>query len=177
MAFFCNEFEDAVVASIIRKWRLAGGRKLGRTILQKLTYFVKAKGVPVSFDFELYHYGPFSQELSERVDWLQIDSIIEDKGQSNESNYALGPRADEVIISYSDKLQSIDFQIDQVINSFFQKTPKDMELLATVHFVQQSGGPNKDISRTIREVRRIKGNKFSEDEIRVADKYLNSEGF
>lgn len=152
MTIFGFDIEDAAIVSTIKKWHSAGRGKLGRTILQKLIYFVKSKGVPLSFDYELYHYGPFCQELSERVDWLQVDNVIDDKGSGNESNYVPGSRADEVTENHLDVQNEI--LIDQVVNSFLQKTPRDMELLATVHFVKKSGGLNKDISRTLREVRR-----------------------
>jgi SOS response regulatory protein OraA/RecX len=52
-----------------------------------------------------------------------------------------------------------------------------MELLSTTHFVQNAAMVENTKSRTIREVRRVKGDKFSEEEIEEAIKYLKEHGF
>lgn len=46
--------------------------------MQKVCYFLKAKGVPLDYAFEMYHYGPYSQELYFRLEELVADGIIED---------------------------------------------------------------------------------------------------
>ena len=48
-------------ADIVRD---AGGRLVGRTRLQKLTYFLELAGLGEGFVFEYRHYGPYSEELA-----------------------------------------------------------------------------------------------------------------
>lgn len=52
---------DQRVAGIIRT---AGGRIVGRTRLQKITYLLQLVGYDSKFPFEYYHYGPYSEDLA-----------------------------------------------------------------------------------------------------------------
>jgi uncharacterized protein YwgA len=49
------------VAEIIRD---AGGRIVGRTRLQKVSYLLDVAGLGEGFAFEYRHYGPYSEELT-----------------------------------------------------------------------------------------------------------------
>lgn len=169
-------FGGAVIALMIKKWRSLGGGKLGRTLLQKLAYFAKAKGIGISLSYELHRFGPFSQELSERLDWLQIYGVIVDVGQGSGSDYGPGPVIDELLESYRDRLAASERLIEEVIQQFMGQSGSMMELLSTTHFVQRSGGSERggDLRRTIREVRMAKGSKFSEEEISAAVDFLRS---
>lgn len=42
----------------------AGGKIVGRTRLQKLTYFFELAGIGEGFTFEYRHYGPYSESLA-----------------------------------------------------------------------------------------------------------------
>jgi uncharacterized protein YwgA len=43
---------------------LNGGKLIGKTRFQKTIYFLEEAGRGFGFDFEYYHYGPYSEELS-----------------------------------------------------------------------------------------------------------------
>jgi uncharacterized protein YwgA len=90
--FFADKIADALLAYLIKSFNEAGDRTLGRTILQKLCYFAKASGVPLPFRFEIYHYGPFSQEIFYRTEDLLLDGVIEDRSSDRgRSNFVSGP--------------------------------------------------------------------------------------
>src|SRR5580704_10076574 len=72
--FFSDKVADALVAYLIKSDKSVSSKTLGRTILQKLCYFAEASGVPLPFRFEIYHYGPFSQEIFDRAESLLLDS-------------------------------------------------------------------------------------------------------
>src|SRR2546427_2089202 len=104
--FFSGRVADALVACLIRKYKNVSSRTLGRTILQKLCYFAKASGVPLPFRFEIYHYGPFSQEIFDRTENLLLDGVIEDKSSdAGQSNYVLGPNVDLFLNCFSDAIK------------------------------------------------------------------------
>lgn len=42
----------------------AGGKVVGRTRMQKITYLAQLAGFPAEFAFEYRHYGPFSEDLA-----------------------------------------------------------------------------------------------------------------
>lgn len=169
------DWEDAVISCLIADWTSKSDKSLGRTILQKLIYFAKAKGVPMMLNYEIYHYGPYCQELSERVDYLQVGNIIDDKGSDNQSNYKPSSEANKLLEMYGAELQESRPMISHIVDSFIDKSPHEMELFATTHFVEQ-GGEN-DITRIVREVQRIKGRKFSQQEIEQAVSELHAKGY
>lgn len=77
--YLCDSAEDALVAYTIKKWTEASQIPLGRTIIQKICYFLKSVGVPFNFTYELYNYGPFSFELYDKMDELIADEVIIDE--------------------------------------------------------------------------------------------------
>ncbi len=63
--------------------------------------------------------------------------------------------------------------IENVIGELAGRSPKEMELLASVSFVYGTAmREDDDDKRTIREIRRIKGNKFDPQEIEDAIAYM-----
>jgi uncharacterized protein YwgA len=51
------------VAAIVALVQNAQAR-LGKTQVQKLVYFAQDCGIPLEYKYEIYHYGPYSFELS-----------------------------------------------------------------------------------------------------------------
>ena len=61
---------------VIRILNDCGGKIIGRVRLQKLTYLTTCIDDDVDFDFDYYHYGPYSDDLTEEIDDAIIDKII-----------------------------------------------------------------------------------------------------
>lgn len=58
---YSNDLRSAFLAAIVRSFSEAHPKgQLGRTAMQKITYFVKVVGVPLPFRFGIYTYGPYS---------------------------------------------------------------------------------------------------------------------
>ncbi|HHY38389.1 MAG TPA: hypothetical protein GX507_05615 [Clostridia bacterium] len=176
---FDYHFEDALVAYVAQQWRSTS--QLGRTVMQKICYFLKAKGIPMDYAFEMYHYGPYSQELYFRMDELVADGILEDhSGTPNKSVYMPGDRAAELVDNYSQQLVQYDRDINQVLNLLRDLGPADLELLATIHYFQTSYGkfykrqPTKEF--VIDKVVETKKNKFGRDKISCAYDALRKAG-
>ena len=80
-------------------------KQISKTIIQKLFYLLSRKDV-VDFNYSLYHYGPYSSEVSnelnfaEEIDFILIDWIPE-KG------YFISPGP---MYSSKQKLQNIEKQ-------------------------------------------------------------------
>lgn len=63
------------VRSIIRD---AGGRIVGRTKLQKVSFFLESAGLGEGFQFKYKHYGPFSEELAAATeDAVALKNVLE----------------------------------------------------------------------------------------------------
>jgi uncharacterized protein YwgA len=72
-----DTFED--IASIVRD---AGGRIVGRTKLQKITYILQEAGLVDGFDFEYYHYGPYSEQLASTAKNAVLLGVISEREQA-----------------------------------------------------------------------------------------------
>jgi len=167
-------FEDALITYVVKKWD--SKIELGRTVMQKLCYFLKAKGVPINYSFEMYHYGPYSQELYFRLDELKTYGIIKDVSEtSNRSVYAPGDKDSKVLDKYSELLKKYESDIDSILNLFDDFRPADLELLATIHYFKTSytkfHKKNVDVDKkfVISKVKEAKNNKF--DDLLISKAY------
>lgn len=185
----CNKLDDAIVAYMVKKWNELSDIPLGRTIIQKLCYFIKSKGVPIDYDFDMYHYGPYSQNLYYRMDDMTADSIVKDENainilnsnvKSSKSKYIPGDNVEKLLSKYSDDLSKFTSAIDKVIDVFYEFDPTGLELLSTIHFFQTtlSDFYNKPANKdeVIMKVKKAKCEKFKDDSISKAYDALQDAG-
>ena len=164
----CSAFTAATVSSFHRQFHSG---YLGRTALQKLVYFAKTIGVPVPCSFEIYNYGPYSEEITKSVNRLLADDVIEDcsSNASKYSSYVPGPNAGDFPPTIAAYVGQFTAQIDVVVGALGQSSPTTLELVATLHFVNarlkgiQGRKPGRDAVEA--DFRRIKGSKFTPSEI------------
>lgn len=161
--------EDALILNVLQKWREKFGDDdpiVGRTKLQKVFYFLKAVGAKVNYNYDIYIYGPYSADLTKRINYLVMNSQIKERACGRGYNYDLG-EVDDLLMENGD-----DEHIEKTLNLLGEKTPDELELYSTVHFVKYSGGKNRDYEKTIKEVEILKGNKFDATEIKDAIKFV-----
>lgn len=109
----------------------SGGQVVGRTRLQKITYFLSVAGFEDSFEFAYKHYGPFSEELATAASLAKIFGEL----QEIEKPASWGG-------TYS--IFSTHIQIEHAIKSDFAKQAANaeaipLELAATAVFLAQDG--------------------------------------
>ena len=144
---------------------------LGRTALQKLVYFSKALGVPVPCSFEIYNYGPYSEDITKAVNRLLGDEAIEDAapGWARYSSYKPGPSSDDFSAYLSASVAPYRPVIDSVVSVLGKLNPTTLELVATLHFINArlrgfrgSAPRKKDV---VQDFKQVKGEKFTEEDI------------
>jgi|ERR1700722_2507141 len=173
----CSAFTTAVVRSF-QKQQLSG--YLGRTALQKLVYFSKAIGVPIPCSFEIYNFGPYSEDISTSVSKLLADEAIEDASllPAKYSSYKLGPSSEAFSPTLMKIVDTHMHAIDAVVSALGSSNPATLELVATLHFVnaEMKGILGKRPSRAEVEKRfkSIKGEKFSASQIQTWYGWLDS---
>ena len=177
----CERLDDAVVAYIVNKWSQTSKEPLGRIIIQKVCYFLKSKGIPLDYSFDMYHYGPYSQDLHFRMDDLVADGIVNDKStKAAKSNYMPGKNNSQMINMFSEELTDIKESIDSVIDMLSEFDTSTLELLSTVHYFQTSytnfygREPHKDY--VMGKVKEAKKEKFSDVVISAAYDALKKAG-
>lgn len=88
---FSNNLLAAYLTEFVRSFQAQYPNGfLGRTAMQKLVYFGKSTGVPVPCSYEIYNYGPYSDQVTFKTDGLLADEILTDTSSSSKySNYRL----------------------------------------------------------------------------------------
>jgi uncharacterized protein YwgA len=132
-------FAHAAVAYLVKRYSEVGDNKLGRTILQKLCYFSKASGVPLPFRFDMYHYGPFCQEIFDVTDNLIVDDVVRDTAEAQaRSYYAPGPNCTRLLDRAKRQLHTHQRALDEVVETFSGLDVSQMELVSTIHYFHNS---------------------------------------
>ena len=126
--------EDLRAKSIVALVTNARTRPLGKTQVQKLVYFLQEVGVPLKYTYEIYHYGPYSFELSAEIG--SLDSLGVLKVESEPSGYgfdiSLGKFAER--FTFDSKYRR---KLDLVLDRFGVKTAAQLEVMSTIHFVNR----------------------------------------
>ena len=164
----CNDRDDALLAYLIKTWSESNKKGMGRTLVQKVCYFLKARGTPLRFKFEIHHYGPYSEELFFEMDKLEADEIVLDLSPDDgRSEYVPGPSSDVLIKSFSEDVGTHSSAIHDVVGLFTGAKPAVMELLSTVHY-QYMYALRRDNripadGQVVELVTRVKKDKFGEE--------------
>jgi len=169
---FSNNLRGAYLAEFVRAFQKHYPNGfLGRTAIQKLTYFARATGVPVPCSFEIYNYGPYSDQVTFAVDGLLADQVLMDTStnSSKYSNYRLAVEKPVFPQELQRKVGPHKAQIECVVKNLGHFRPAQLELIATLHFVHHrlasTHGKKPAQSAVIAEFLGIKGDKFDKDEV------------
>ena len=178
---YSKDLRSAFLAAIVQSFANAHpGRELGRTAMQKLTYFTKAVGVPVPCSFGIYTYGPYSDQVTFAVASLLADDVIEDKCRTPErSNYRPGPHSQELISEFEDYVRAYQDKINLVVDVLGKLRPNQLELVSTLHFLasrQKQLYKSFSEDSVVSEFKSIKGNKFRERDVRACYESLARTG-
>ena len=162
---------EALVAYVVKSFNDRTSNYLGRTAIQKICYFAQVLGVPMRLDFQIHHYGPFSETLWHMVDDFVVEEILRDRSTDPEkySNYGSGPRVKEVIAEHADIVKKHASTIDTVVEALKDLSPDKLELLATVHYVARTlkttTGNTPRKAEVISKFKAFKGAKFDTSQI------------
>lgn len=103
----------------------------GRTRLQKLVYLLKTRyGIPFSFNFRPYYYGPYSDELSNLISFLNALNFTVERAEFLDLgiirfNYTLTERGKKY-------LENIEKKLDKETLKTIQKLKESITELSTV---------------------------------------------
>jgi uncharacterized protein len=148
-----NDLRVAAIVALVQNART----KLGKTQVQKLVYFAQDSGVPLNYKYEIYHYGPFSFELSH--DLGSLDSL----GVLNVASEPSGYGFDISTGRFAEKFKlepKYQKKVEKVIGQFGLNSAAQLEVKATIHFVhsvvKKKISPNKAKSQVVQKVLALK---------------------
>lgn len=157
------------------------GSTLGKTVLQKLVYFLQEwKNVPVGYNFDLYTYGPFSADLLGDLDYTQSLGAVNIEYIIN-GGYSISPslQNQEVQDRASDFLRKYETDIEEVVRLFGKCAAWQLELRATIHFAyqeMQTRGASFTDDDIVNTLHSVKPGKFTGEQIKQAINELRENG-
>lgn len=162
----------ASVAYLIEKKKVIHGKKA----FQKYMYFLDAVGVPTPLVFRMYHYGPYSSKLDYESDYLELVGAIKIEKNNDRYGYVIkaGHRVKEILDEEKQFIKIYKDKMDKIIDSL-PDDPRQLELWSTTHFVARTLQKYYDVfskSKVAMEVKKIKKDKFTEQEIKHAYEQL-----
>jgi uncharacterized protein YwgA len=121
---------DEKVVAIVRA---AGGSLTGRTRLQKTFYVLEMAGFLDGFDFEYRHYGPYSEDLSQAVQFARMAGALTEE----EKRAAWGGMYS--IFRATGPAPRIRAEMQQMIDVSIAANPIELELAATAVYLFREG--------------------------------------
>ncbi len=146
----------------------------GKTNIQKIVYFLQeAVGVPLLYPFRMHYYGPYSEGLDGDVSLLRAMGYIDVEPDPNGFGFHVRPVV-EVGMDWPEELERFKPNVVQAIDYLGQLSTSDIELYATLHFVNKLGSdlPKSEVLSTVKSLKP----KFPHETINAAYDKLERDG-
>ncbi|SEN46064.1 hypothetical protein SAMN05192533_113122 [Mesobacillus persicus] len=156
-------------AKIIHAIALSG-EVIGRKKLQKMIYIAKKMNFPFQERFQFHFYGPYSEELTLRVEELCnmgfLNEVKEKKGGYYQYRYTLTEEGEEFLGE-----NDVDMpQLGNCLTDINTQNARFLELVSTIlYFDNLPQGEVKDKVQTVK-----KSQKFTDEEFETAYQYIES---
>ncbi|WP_186575888.1 YwgA family protein [Aquibacillus kalidii] len=116
----------------LMKFFSASEEVVGRKKLQKMIYILKKCGVPYDEKYEFHFYGPYSEELTLRIEELCnlgfISEVKEDKSNYYQYRYGMTQQGEEFLNHSQVELPPIEDKIEKMK----EKSSRFLELVSTM---------------------------------------------
>lgn len=152
--------------------------QFGKTALQKMVFILQELfDVDCGYEYQFYTYGPFSSELLQDLDLVELYKGVTVEYNKTSDGYVISPSTDAnyILEKGSDFLKKNKTKIDDAINKFGKYTARELELRSTIIYVNRyiSKNGEGDIVNIVKELKP----KFDKNIIQDVFKELKSDGF
>jgi uncharacterized protein YwgA len=144
----------------------------GKKMLQKMVYLIQRHGINLGFKYGIHYYGPYSSELDYATHSLAMLGAIEIIPDGMTQRIHTTEIAGTLLEEHQNQLFNArqSEALDRIIEKFAGLSAFELEILTTTDFVaedlRRSG--KSDDEAVLAGVKTIKGDKFSEQQIRSA---------
>ncbi len=147
----------AVLTRLIDELR-AHGSWAGETHVQKAGYLLQeVTGVPLGYDFVLYHYGPFSFDLRDELTALRADGLVTLEPHLNYGpKLATTPQAEKLQKNFERTLARYGPAIEFVARKLGSSGVYELEKLATALHVTKELGEDASVEDRAERLTKIK---------------------
>jgi len=128
--------------------------QIGKTVVQKLVYLLSRHGVG-NFDYSLYHYGPYSSQVSSEITFAEEIGVLDIKWIPDKGYLISGKPTSSFrnLLSYLDKKEIA--KINKIIQKYGRYNATDLSIIATALFLKENFDVN-DISNLTLAVASLK---------------------
>jgi len=155
---------------------------IGRTALMKFCYFLQTlRKIPLGYSFSLYSYGPFDSKVLSDLNFAETIGAVKSDVSLYPGGYGYeikkGEAASRILAAASSHLAAYQESIDWVLSEFGEFSSADLELLATIVFVNREANyeTGLGIMELVQRVRDVKP-RFQEYYIREKAEWLKKQG-
>lgn len=114
----------------------AGGRLVSRVRLQKIAYLLDQLGMESGFNYQYYHYGPYSRDLDNAILDAEAFGYIEEEFERRQSDGARYSVFNSKKVPQSDVFGHLDAsKARHIIRRLADSNVTVLELAATAHWL------------------------------------------
>ncbi|NHV06549.1 MAG: SocA family protein [Thaumarchaeota archaeon] len=135
----------AVLSFLVAKLREKyPSKQIGKTVVQKMMYLLTRENV-VDYKYSMYHYGPYSSELSSDLNLCEELGILTIKWD-NEKGFDITLNENQ----YENKLSSEDKRkIEEIVDKYGHFNAKELSIIATALFLKTECENNEDLIKVV----------------------------
>lgn len=109
----------------------------GKKSLQKMVYLARAFGLETGYSFRFHYYGPYSDSLAADFEELLETQQVGLLGNSRHK-YCVGEAFSKNLTEQHGLGADEEAGIAELIKRFGSKSPSDLELYATIYFIDHN---------------------------------------
>ena len=123
---------------------------VNKTRLQKLVYFAQEIGqLRTNYSYAIDYYGPFSRELAGDMSFLEAAGYMHYQPSDSGAQQIVLTGGEEQALGSGATQSAEGRPYADVIAHIADRPAHELGLLATVHFVHQSGRQGQDMERVV----------------------------
>jgi uncharacterized protein len=158
-------FEDHLkVITLIKE----AGEVIGRKKLQKMVYIAKKLNFPFQEKYQFHFYGPYSEELTLKIEELCNLGYIHEKKEKvsgySQYRYAVNDEGEKVLTAYGKEMN----RLGECVRSMNDQSSRFLELVSTIMYFGKL--EMEDIKEKVQTVKAKQ--KYTEEEMNEAFAYI-----
>jgi uncharacterized protein len=119
-----------------------------RKRMQKLVFLLQAAGCPLDADYDLHHYGPYSQDVARLTDEMVREKLLEERIEvhpyGEQYSYTLPEASRRQVDEYEAGPRGAQpaeqlARFQALARTLYQAELKDLEVASTIVFFRQRG--------------------------------------
>ncbi|SER88744.1 hypothetical protein SAMN04487944_11214 [Gracilibacillus ureilyticus] len=142
---------------------------VGRKKLQKIIYIMKKLGYPFEEKYTFHFYGPYSEELTLRMEELTnlgfVSEVKEQKSNYYQYRYQVTEQGEDFLTH-----SPVDIpEVEDVVNQLKEKSSRFLELVATMLYFDDL--TKEEVEAKVQEVK--KKSNYTQDDMQEAWHYIH----